>query len=43
MGECMKRILTGIEGLDKMLKGGFPAGRCILVCGGPGSGKTIFI
>jgi KaiC/GvpD/RAD55 family RecA-like ATPase len=42
MGECMKRVSTGIEGLDKMLKGGFPAGRCILVCGGPGSGKTIF-
>lgn len=34
------RILTGIEGLDTLLSGGFPAGRTILVLGGPGSGKT---
>lgn len=38
----MKRIPSGIDGLDKMLNGGLPSGRCILVCGGPGSGKTIF-
>ena len=25
-----------------MLNGGFPSGRSILLCGGPGSGKTIF-
>ena len=37
----MKRISTGIKGLDDMLGGGLPSGRCILVCGGPGSGKTI--
>jgi circadian clock protein KaiC len=37
----MKRIFTGIKGLDDMLGGGLPLGRCILVCGGPGSGKTI--
>jgi KaiC/GvpD/RAD55 family RecA-like ATPase len=37
----MKRIFTGIKGLDDMLGGGLPSGRCILVCGGPGSGKTI--
>ena len=37
----MKRVPTGIAGLDKMLNGGLPAGRCILLCGGPGSGKTI--
>lgn len=37
----MKQVPTGIDGLDKMLNGGLPAGRCILVCGGPGSGKTI--
>ena len=37
----MKRIPTGIKGLDDMLDGGLPPGRCILVCGGPGSGKTI--
>ncbi|MEM3737192.1 MAG: ATPase domain-containing protein [Candidatus Bathyarchaeia archaeon] len=32
---------TGIEGLDVMLGGGFPKGRCIIVTGGPGCGKTI--
>jgi KaiC/GvpD/RAD55 family RecA-like ATPase len=37
----MKQVPTGIDGLDKMLNGGLPAGRCILACGGPGSGKTI--
>lgn len=37
----MKRIPIGIDGLDKMLDGGLPSSRCILVCGGPGSGKTI--
>jgi len=37
----MKQVPTGIDGLDKMLKGGLPAGRSILVCGGPGAGKTI--
>lgn len=37
----MKQIPTGIDGLDKMLKGGLPVGRCILLCGGPGAGKTI--
>jgi len=38
----MKQIPTGINGLDEMLNGGFPEGRVILVCGGPGTGKTIF-
>lgn len=38
----MKLISTGIKGLDEMLGGGFPEGRTILVCGGPGTGKTIF-
>lgn len=32
---------TGVKGLDDMLGGGLPSSRCILVCGGPGSGKTI--
>jgi len=32
---------TGIQGLDQILKGGVPTGRTTLICGGPGSGKTI--
>lgn len=38
----MDRILTGIKGLDEVLKGGLPKGRTILVAGSPGSGKTTF-
>jgi KaiC/GvpD/RAD55 family RecA-like ATPase len=34
------RASTGIPGLDQQLEGGFPAGRSVLVCGGPGTGKT---
>jgi len=38
----MKRVRTGIAGLDEMLGGeGVPSERSILVCGGPGSGKTV--
>lgn len=36
------RIPTGIKGLDDLVEGGFPKGSRILVCGGPGVGKTIF-
>jgi circadian clock protein KaiC len=32
---------TGIEGLDELTRGGLPAGRPSLVCGGPGCGKTL--
>ena len=32
---------TGIRGLDEITRGGFPKGRPTLVCGGPGSGKTL--
>lgn len=38
----LPRVPTGVQGLDEMLGGGLPQGRCVLVCGGPGSGKTIF-
>jgi circadian clock protein KaiC len=32
---------TGIRGLDEITLGGLPKGRPTLVCGGPGSGKTL--
>lgn len=32
---------TGIDGLDEVTGGGFPAGRPTLVCGAAGSGKTL--
>lgn len=32
---------TGIHGLDEITLGGLPRGRPTLVCGGPGSGKTL--
>lgn len=35
------RTPTGIPGLDKLLTGGLPKGRIILLSGGPGTGKTI--
>lgn len=38
----MERVPTGIKGLDELLGGGFPSGRCILIVGSPGSGKTTF-
>jgi circadian clock protein KaiC len=37
-----KRIVTGVTGLDEMLGGGVPLGKIVLLCGGPGTGKTIF-
>jgi KaiC/GvpD/RAD55 family RecA-like ATPase len=38
----LERVPSGIKGLDELLGGGFPQGRCILVVGSPGSGKTTF-
>ncbi|MBU7047869.1 MAG: AAA family ATPase [Theionarchaea archaeon] len=38
----VERIITGIPGLDEIIGGGFPKGTNILVCGGSGTGKTIF-
>lgn len=32
---------SGITGLDEITRGGLPRGRGTLVCGGPGSGKTL--
>jgi len=36
------KALTGIAGFDEITRGGLPAGRPTLVCGGPGCGKTLF-
>jgi circadian clock protein KaiC len=36
----MARILTGVEGLDEIMRGGFVEGDSVLVAGAPGTGKT---
>ncbi len=38
----LKKARTGIDGFDEITGGGLPQGRPTLVCGGPGSGKTLF-
>ncbi|MCX5660757.1 MAG: circadian clock protein KaiC [Planctomycetota bacterium] len=38
----LPKTLTGIAGLDEITGGGLPTGRPTLVCGGAGSGKTLF-
>lgn len=40
--EKIERRKTGIKGLDDMLKGGLPDHNHVVVCGGPGTGKTLF-
>ncbi|MBZ5589685.1 MAG: circadian clock protein KaiC [Acidobacteriia bacterium] len=37
----IRKVPTGIQGLDEITGGGLPAGRPTLVCGGPGCGKTL--
>ncbi|MDO8647663.1 MAG: ATPase domain-containing protein [Candidatus Diapherotrites archaeon] len=37
----VEKIQTGIEGLDKLLQGGFPKGAIVLLSGGAGTLKTI--
>jgi circadian clock protein KaiC len=39
--EQLHKVQTGIGGLDELTRGGLPAGRATLVCGGPGCGKTL--
>jgi len=36
----MKRLSTGVEGLDNIIQGGYPENRVIVISGSPGSGKT---
>lgn len=40
--EDSARVPTGIKGFDELVEGGFPNRSSILICGGPGTGKTIF-
>src|SRR6185436_6084691 len=40
-GRDLPKTPTGIRGLDEITRGGLPQGRPTLVCGGPGSGKTL--
>ncbi|WP_296262330.1 MULTISPECIES: ATPase domain-containing protein [unclassified Pseudomonas] len=37
----LRRLQSGIQGLDQLLKGGFVAGSSYIIQGRPGSGKTI--
>ncbi|MEJ5240465.1 MAG: ATPase domain-containing protein [Anaerolineales bacterium] len=37
----MQRLLTQVPGLDEILHGGLPLYSTVLICGGPGSGKTV--
>ena len=42
MTQVVGHVPSGIDGFDAITDGGLPAGRATLVCGGPGSGKSIF-
>jgi KaiC/GvpD/RAD55 family RecA-like ATPase len=37
----IKKVKTGIEGLDDLLYGGIPEGNQVFIVGGPGTGKTL--
>lgn len=39
--EKMRRLPTGVPGLDTVLRGGFPQYAVIIIAGEPGTGKTI--
>src|SRR6266403_1631017 len=39
---AVARERTGVPGLDRLIDGGFPLHRTILVRGRPGTGKTLF-
>ncbi|MGZ4998663.1 MAG: circadian clock protein KaiC [Methylomonas sp.] len=39
---ALEKCPTGIPGMDQITHGGLPRGRTTLVCGGSGSGKTLF-
>ena len=37
----LQKCPTGIKGFDEITEGGLPKNRTTLICGGPGSGKTL--
>src|SRR2546429_9793190 len=39
---ALDRVSSGVPGLDRLIEGGFPANRAVLLCGGTGTGKTTF-
>jgi len=39
---ALAKAAAGIAGFDDITDGGLPRGRCTVLAGGPGSGKTIF-
>jgi circadian clock protein KaiC len=40
--DILRKVPTGISGLDEITHGGLPYGRPTLICGSAGCGKTIF-
>jgi circadian clock protein KaiC len=40
-GPPLPKAPTGIGGLDQITRGGLPRGRCMLVTGAAGTGKTL--
>ncbi|MEM4969363.1 MAG: ATPase domain-containing protein, partial [Nitrososphaerota archaeon] len=38
----IRRLRTGVEGIDRLIQGGIPEGFFVAVTGEPGCGKTIF-
>lgn len=39
---ALRKVASGIDGLDEITGGGLPAGRPTLLCGAAGCGKTLF-
>jgi circadian clock protein KaiC len=37
----MNRVSTGLADMDRVLDGGFPSRTAVLLCGAPGTGKTL--
>ncbi|MBA3708901.1 MAG: circadian clock protein KaiC [Planctomycetes bacterium] len=38
----LRKAATGVPGFDEITGGGLPKGRCSLICGSAGTGKTLF-